>query len=295
MPDGLRYIKASAHPLGQEVDIHLTLPTALPTNYNVHVLRKTGSSVTLQNIQDHFNGNTPTIIEVFILSPNGDETPEMLHDLTCDNGIQYYYNAVVQDTDTDAYSEGKEDDATAGFTVSSNIIDAKDKVITVLKRILKNVGMEETKHYRLFREYGLEVEKPPVFYIVRSGGQVAQRYIGALQQETGSQTKYGEIDLDIIQIIWEDPSAVRRDKITNILRENKETVRNYLLSPEGGDMVWIDITMEGDAINQSVRDRIHTTGMMTIACGIETTQIYEKEANSADTAVWAEGEQINQE
>jgi len=295
MPDGLRYIKASAHPLGQEIDLHLTLPEILPTNYDVHVLRKIGSSVTVQNIQDHFNGNTPTGIEVFILSPNGEDRPEYFHDLSCDNGSQYYYNAVVQDTDTDAYSEGKEDDATAGFTVASSIIDAKDKVITVLKRILKNVGMDETKHYRLFREYGLEVDKPPVFYVVRSGGQVVQRYIGALQQATGSQATYGEIDLDIIQIIWEDPSAVRRDKITNILRENKETVRNYLLSAEGGDMVWVDITMEGDAINQSVRDRIQITGMMTIACGIETTQSLEKQANSADTAVWAEGEQINQE
>jgi len=291
MVSPLQYFDTFQHPLGQEIDLSFTTPDTLPTSYTVYIFKKEGSDVTQTEIDDYFASNPPANVTVYQLQKDADnKTPYYMDDLTVENGKTYYYKGVVKDDGSGNVSTPIGDNATAQVTATTKIKDAKDEIIKLVKRILNNYGMKERKHYHLSGEYGLEIEKTPAIYVVRSGGNVASRFIGALKEETSGYSTYGEIDLDIIQIIWEDPSAVRRDNLTNIFRENKETIRQYLLHPNGGGMIWADITMEGDAINQAVRDRIQVSGMMTIACGIEVEQTF-----TDNMASWIDNNQKNME
>ncbi len=291
MVNPLQYFDSFQHPLGQEIDLTFTTPETLPTSYTVYIFKKEGSDIMQTEIDNYFAGSPPANVTVFQLQKDADDkTPFYMDDLTCDNGKTYYYKGVVKDDTSGTVSTPVGDNATANTTATTKIVDAKQEIIKLVKRTLKNYGMDERKHYHLSGEYGLEIEKTPALYVVRTGGNVASRFVGALKEFTNGLHTYGEIDLDIIQIIWEDPSAVRRDKLTNIFRENKEAIRQYLLHPKGSDMIWADITMEGDAINQSVRDRIQVSGMMTVACGIEIDQTY-----TDNMASWIEATQTNME
>ena len=110
-----------------------------------------------------------------------------------------------------------------------------------------------------------------------------QRFIGNLINYESQKAIYGELELDSIQVTWEDPSAERRDRITNIFRESKEAMRQYLLHENGGNMFSVDIVLEGDAINTAVQDRIQISSMMLIACGIQT-----QAKHTEDVASWFE-------
>lgn len=290
MVNPLQYITSRPHPLGQEIDLEFTVPAIPPSTYSVYIFKKEGTDITNTEIDDYFAGSTPSGLTVFELHYDGAGIPHYMDDLACENDKTYYYKGVVQDKSNSDYSSAIGTNSTATINVTTSIVDAKDQVVKLLKRILSNYNMDEIKHYQLFREYGLQTDKTPVFYIVRAGGSVVQRFIGAFLQQNNGNASYGEIDMDVIQVMWEDPSTLRRDKITNIFRESREAMRQYLLHPRGGKMVWVDISLEGDAINSTVQDRIQVTGMMTIACGIESDSQFDP-----DLASWTEATMQPQE
>lgn len=271
-PSPLTNVQAFAHPLGQEIEVVWTLPSTLPTGWRIVVLRRAGSDITAQEITNFFAGQQfPDIVDYKFEST---DFPDLLgfSDYDVTNLTRYFYQAVLQDTSDEAISAGAGGNATAKKTVTTKIVDAKAFILTAIERVMESYGMVKDEHYQLLREYSLPGMKAPVIYVTRVGGQVLNQFLGHFRQlESNLKESYGELEMDNIQVVWEDPNAVRRDHVTNIFRESKEFIREYLLHPDGGGMEFVDILIEGDVINEAVRDRTQVGGMMMISCAISSS------------------------
>jgi len=292
-PSALTNLLAIAHPLGNEVELSWTLPTTLPDGWNLIVFRKEGSDITQTEINNYFAGSINDDLIISLIS--GTDYPDItgISDYAVDNLTTYYYRSVLQDTSDDAVSAA----TTAGVsvtptkTVGTQIIDAKALILENVERVMKSYGMEREKHYQLAREYGMPEMRAPILYVTRVGGHVLNQFIGYFREiKADMKNAYGEIEMDNIQVVWEDPNAIRRDTITNIFRENKEFFRQYLMHPNGGGMTNVEIMIEGDVINEAVRDRVQIGGMMLISCVIES----EITMNST-LASWLDGEGLGTE
>ena len=158
----------------------------------------------------------------------------------------------------------------------------------MVERVLKSYGMIKDKDYDLYRDYALLPMKAPTFYVTRVGGRVMNQYIGNFREVKNLvDHSSGTLEMDSIQVVWEDPNGIRRDNVTNVFRESKEAIREYLQHPDGADMDFVEILIEGDVINEAVQDRIQVGGMMMISCAISSIA-----TTQPNLASWLEGEGI---
>jgi len=208
-----------------------------------------------------------------------------ISDYAPENNSTYYYKAVLQDSSDDAVSTNASTNALCKKTVETSIIDAKEVILAVIERVMEAYGMKKDQHYQLMREYALPGMQPPTLYVTRVGGQVLHQYMGYFRQlEADLKNTYGELEMDNIQVVWEDPNSIRRDTITKMFRESKEFIRQYCIRGEGGDMEWVEILIEGDVINEAVRDRVQVGGMMMLSCAISSEVTLQP-----NLASWLEG------
>jgi hypothetical protein len=269
-PVAISNLIATLNPLGEEIDLEWTLPTTFPATWQIVLLRKLATAISPAEVVSFFAGNDPAGITSAVLEGVDGNDPIRFSDLDVLNDSTYHYSVFVQDTGTLEHSVVKATSGIPARSVTTKIIDAKVHVIIAVEKVMRAYDMIRDKHYQLLREYALPTMKPPTIYVTRIGGQVLQQYIGFLREIRGAQETYSELETDTIQVVWEDPNPKRRDTITNIFRENKEFFRQYLISENGADASIVDIHIEGDVINEAVRDRIQVGGMMIISCGIET-------------------------
>jgi len=274
---------AKIHPLGDEVDLFWQLPESLPAAFNVYVFRKETAYYTNANIAAYFadpagSGITPQILTGFPAVP----APYAVADMTAENGKTYYYSIVIHDT-LASYSAKTDVTAVVASSASADVPDTVSPIIDLIVKVLKNYGMTEKKDYEIHREYGLETNRPPTFYVMRASGSIMQRFIGRAikpEQIAGEVGEHGQIDIDNIQVIWEDPSSVRRENIVKIFRESREAMHRYLVAEQGADFVYADIIIEGDVYNESVKDRVQVGGSMLIQCGIVVKSKYTEDLDS---------------
>lgn len=289
-PSPLTNFDASPHPLGQEIQIRWSLPTTLPSTWQIVVLSKAGSNLTAQEVIDYFAGANPD--GIFSETISGEEFPDITgySDLSVTDGIAYYYQGFVQDTGDDAHSDAASDNATPEVTATTSIIDSKPLIITAIERILDNYGMVKDKDYQVSTEYSLKPQDTVSIYVARPSGQILQQFLGHFKQVESNTVIFGETELDNIQVVWETTNGERRDRLTNIFRETKEFIREFLLHPNGGDMDSIEILMAGDVINEAVKDRVQLGGMMMISCVITSSTIM-----ADGLASWLSGEAVGTE
>lgn len=274
---------AKIHPLGGEVDLFWQLSTTLPTNFNVYVFRKETAYYTDQNIAAYFadpagSGIVPQILTGYPNVP----APYAVADLTAENGKTYFYSILIHDT-ISSYSAKADVTAVVAVTATTDVPDTFAPILTLIKKVLTNYNMTEKEDYELHREYGLETNRAPTFYIMRASGSVMQRFIGRAikpEQITGDVGEYGQIDIDNIQVIWEDPNSIRRERIVKIFRESRIAMQRYLEAEQGADFVYADIIIEGDVYNETVRDRVQVGGSMLIQCGIMIKSKYTEDLDS---------------
>lgn len=283
-------IVAKTHPLGYEVILEWQLPATLPDNFQVVVFKKKGSSIPGSVITNYFDSpSVPTAgVDVFELNGSDDPlSPYGMSDYDVLNGNVYYYRAVIYDVGGDDISTTVDANATPTTNISTESVDAKQAVINVVKRLCKAYGLIEKKHYTIHRGYSLEAQKPLAIYVTRTSGQELHQYLGQMARNTTAEqlTAAGQMDMDIIQVIFEDPSDKQRDEVTMMFREGREAMKRYLTHPDGGGLVFCDIIVEGDVINQSIKDRIQVGGMVVFQCGVETVQTFTEEVAS-----WVSGE-----
>lgn len=272
-PAPLTDFQALGHPLGQQTDIMWTMPLVIPTTWNVIILRREGLAISDAEVAQYIAGVKFPDIEDFSLSSSDYQNDlEGFGDHGVENNLTYYYKGIIQDASDDAISTTVAADITPKKTVNVSIVDAKEHVLIAIERVLKSYGMIRDKHYQLLREYSLPTMKPPTIYVTRVGGQVLNQFIGHFRSlESSLKESYGELEMDNVQVIWEDPNPVRRDDMTNMFRESKEFIRAYLQHPDGGGVEFADILIEGDVINEAVRDRTQVGAMMMISCAISST------------------------
>ena len=227
-PSPLTNFDASPHPLGQEIKIRWSLPTTLPSTWQVVVLSKAGSNLTAQEVIDYFAGNNPD--GIFSETISGEEFPDVTgySDLTVTDGTAYYYQGFVQDTDDDAHSEAASDNAVSEVTATTSIIDSKQLILTAIERILDNYEMVKDKDYQLSTEYNLRPQDTVSIHVGRPSGQVLQQFLGHFKEVESNTVIFGETELDNIQVVWETTNGDRRDRLTNIFRETKEFMRGFL-------------------------------------------------------------------
>ncbi len=288
-PDPLTNFIANAHPLGQEIELVWTLPETMPGGWRIIIFRRRDSDVTQEEIDNYFADPASLPADMTVETVDNVQYEGDLHglsDYSVENTKQYYYQLVLQDSSDDAVSTIAGANATANATVETKIIDAKVIVLALVERVMTAYGMIKDQHYQLMREYALPGMQAPTIYVTRVGGQVLHRYIGQFQSTAADlRDVYASLEMDNIQVVWEDPNAVRRDRITNIFRESREFIDRYLHTEEGGDMAYTEIVIEGDVINEAVRERVQVGGMMIISCAIVT------EVKMQSTlASWLEGE-----
>lgn len=287
-PSPITNFQAFAHPLGLEIEMVWTMPSTLPAEWKVYVFRREGSDISSSEIDSLFAGTIIDDITRYVFDSTTYPDITGFSDYLIEPQKQYYYQSVLQDVSDDAVSTEDGDNATEKKTVNSKIIDAKAFVLTLVERVMTSYGMVKDEHYQLLREYALPGMKAPVLYVTRVGGNVLHHFIGHFRDLSAeAKAIYGEIEMDTIQVVWEDPNAIRRDNLTNVFRESKEFIRQYLEHPSGAGMTSVDIVIEGDVINEAVRDRVQVGGMMMISCIIES-----EASMSENLASWLEGEGI---
>lgn len=266
-----------------------TLPTTMPSGWRIWLFRREGGDVTQGEIDNYFADPNSLPSDMTADSIDNDQYPNGvtgISDYSVENNLTYHYKAVLQDSSDDAVSTAAGATGLCKKTVETNIIDAKEVVLAMVERVMKAYGMIKDQHYQLMREYALPGMQAPTLYVTRVGGQTLHQYMGYFRQiEADLKNTYGELEMDNIQVVWEDPNSVRRDTITRMFRESKEFIRQYCIREEGGDMEWVEILIEGDVINEAVRDRVQVGGMMMLSCAISSDVTLQP-----NLASWLEGE-----
>ncbi len=266
-----------------------TLPLTMPSGWRIWLFRRAGADVTDQEITNYF-ADASSLPSDMTADAIGDEQYPLgvtgISDYSVDNNATYYYKAVLQDSSDDAVSTNDSANALCKKSITTSIVDAKEVILAMVERVMKAYGMVKDQHYKLLREYALPGMQAPTIYVTRVGGQVLHQYMGYFREiEASLKHKYGELEMDNIQVVWEDPNPIRRDTITNMFRESKEFIRQYLIVEQGGDMEWVEILIEGDVINEAVRDRVQVGGMMMISCAISSEVTLQP-----NLASWLDGE-----
>ncbi len=289
--DKITHIVSSVHPLGYEIDMEWGLPSTLPLTFDIVVFKKAGSDVTQTEIDNYFSSGDPLVPpeDVTVAHLRGDyelSEPTQLNDFGVKDSTKYYYKLVIYDLSSKEYSNTIDFNKTPEATVVTENIDAKQKVIDGVKRLLGVYGLKERSKdgYHLLHSYGFDEVKTLQITVVRIAGQIRQQYIGHFIdniKSSDNSVKTSELDTDVIQLIIESPSHKQRDKILGIFREGKEPLGRYLLSEDGGNMDVVDIIIEGDMINNYIVDKPQVGCSVTIQCGISIVQKY-----TEDLAKW---------
>ena len=272
--EALVYAYTYGHPLGAVLTLNWTFPTTLPDAYEVHSIRKVGSAPTDPEIALYQADpdNPPDGIKAEVMTSNLDGTAvDGIIDFQVADGTTYHYDVFILDTGTDEWSAKTSTSGTPAFTATTNMPDAKEHAIQAVKYVLglERYGpMLDDRDYNILRDHNYEPVDILTIVVTRSPGMIISRNVGGVlgvNPETGEELT-GDHEMDNIHVVWMDPSAERRDKITNIFREAKPAIKLYMNKQEG--ITFTDVSIEGDAINPMFRDRAQPTGSMSLRCQI---------------------------
>lgn len=224
----LEQLTVESHPLGHELRISWIEPSTLPSSYRVYLFKMSGQYPTQDQIDDYFeNGTTATGLTVFA-SIHNDAYAYLDYDVI--NGTYYYYSGVIKDTSSGEYSTALQANATPSFSVTVRVVDWKEIVCAALKKLFKNYNMDVDKDIDIRKHYTLDPNiTPPFFTVARQSANDVMRLWGNLLKDESGAQEYGKFEQDSILVIWEDVNSDRRDKLTNIIRANEQTLRRYIL------------------------------------------------------------------
>jgi hypothetical protein len=272
MIDPLTSLSGRCHPLGNELQLLWGLPGTLPTNYRIACFKST-KAITDEQIEDYFAGEETDVYVTFFEPDGAGNMIDGIDDMNVDTGKHYYYRMLIQDTDSQVYSETVNFDIVIASTFTATAINCKALVTEAMRRIMNNYGMIENKDYELRLQWTIEAAKAPVMiHVVSAPNQVAQRYMGDSILNTGGQTIQGQIDVDNIEVVWEDASLTRIDTLTQLFRGSRGLIKRYL---NANGITDVEIVMGGDSINAVFKDRPQPVASMMVQCTFEVQESYE--------------------
>ncbi|OGU56270.1 MAG: hypothetical protein A2V66_07215 [Ignavibacteria bacterium RBG_13_36_8] len=254
MVNPLSKFVAKANPFGCEIDLNWLLPESLPENYKVYIFQRSKTDVDqeqdieryFENIDNLTNYNYNGLYVIDWLEP----AMTALGIYQVKNGLKYYYKAVIRDEDSGDYSESSNANATPDFAVLVNILDGKDMVAKISKKMLDTLSTKEGTKIQLSKEFEVEKTFPmgeikgDRIIVERVNGSNNQRFWGDIYTKHSTGIVHGDYDVDVIRLTYLTIAGnERRDLLSNIVRSRKYF---YRLGLKKLGAIDVNITIEGD-------------------------------------------------
>lgn len=254
MVNPLTRFQAEAHPYGNEVDLVWELPVTLPANYKLYIFQRAGSDVSQVNDIDRYFQNIDDLTNYnynkCFVHDSLDALIPSLGIYQVVNGLAYYFKAVLRDETSGEYSTALAANATPNFEILVNIIDGKEIVDNVLKKLINSITNKEGKKIKQSNEievvkaFSFDQVKSDVFVVERVNGSNNQRFWGDAFAKYGNSVVEGDFDVDVIRVTFLTIAGnERRDLIANLMRSRKIFFRQFLKKLGAIDTA---INIEGD-------------------------------------------------
>lgn len=280
MTTKIEKFRLSSHPLGNEIDIWWEYSDdngniTIPSNYQFYLFKRCEQEVTDEEIYNYIlNPSFENLAKGLFVFINVGNLEREVQDFRIETGKTYYYKAILvnRNNHSDYSPIVSASIKSIGFTADINVVDSKNYVIEGLRRIMETIGKFTNARIMVYNDFPMESDYNAAIVVTRANGEVAYKYWADLITDVGSNTITGEIDVDVIQVVWEclnNPGL--RDKMTNILRGTKRLLKRYLRSQKG--VLDVDIVHTGDGSMERVEGSHIAYGSMLIRLKIENNLI----------------------
>lgn len=293
MVNPIQELIINANSFGAQLDISFKLPEELPGDWKFFLFKRSGTDVTPEEIQSYFdninNLSSYNYNGLFVFdSINNDDIsltgPTILPDLTVINGTTYYYKAVIRDQQTEEISAAVSANGTPTAAIRTSIVDGKDAVTQVLRKLFTNLVDENgnkvnlNKDIKIIKNFSLSKVEQNYLMVERINGSNNQQFWGMLHAQYENNVMLGEVDIDVIRVTFITyDSNDRRDKMTNIFRAYKPFIRQKLMEIGNNDIINAQITVEGDYFNPIAHsDEQHKGVTVIIALAIQNIMKLER-------------------
>jgi len=268
-PSPLTSLTAESHPLGNEIDLNWEVPTSLPAQYRVDIFRKEGADITQEEI-DQIMGGTP-VDGVDLFQP-GNEYHGM-HDMQVEDGKTYYYRGIVVNTDTNEYSTSVGDSAVPDWQAAPDVVDLKDLVLEAVRRVFRSREIVIDKDVHIKKSHNVEFGRFPVVTVTRDPSSIYQKFIGDYVGDD-QLAALGDVERDVVTVIWSDVIQERRDKLTLLFRSAKQEIKRFLMRSDYG-IAYLEITFGGDTKDDRFQNEYVAANSMTVQALIQCIEEFE--------------------
>jgi hypothetical protein len=279
-PTPLAAFEATSDPHGGEVQLNWTLPTVLPTLWQVYIFKKQGTVTSDTEISQYFSGHLSDAqladLGIYVFR-DLDNAHTWLVDFSVENGKQYFYRALIRDKSPhlDMSSTTVDLNITPEAQIKIYAVDGKSMVVRAVEKAIDAIKSiqgqkpELPKNLRVVKNYSSIKEEDFFVVVSRLPGQLAERYFSSLIAEYGNNVVKGESDIDAFQVEWVCVgNPARRDKFTDIMRVMRPIMRHYIMRA-GNGMVWdVKFLMSGDSEGEYA-GAAAVRGLMNVALVIE--------------------------
>ena len=224
--------EATAHPLGNEVDIRWEFANDLPSGYRFYLFKRSQKDIEDSIINDYIANPTGSSKpkDVFVFYEIGNTIMSMA-DIFVREGEHYYYKGIVVNTNDvsikSAIQNANIENPT--FSADINVSPAKEYVIEAVTKIMEAVAEQKGAKIQVYREFPLEINENLFVTVTRASNESAYKVWGDVLIPSDNSLTRGDFDSDVIQINWFALNApLLRDKITDIFRGSKFKIKRYL-------------------------------------------------------------------
>lgn len=275
MPE-LENFELSLHPLGNEIDIKWEFSETLTSTYKIYLFKRSKTEITDEEVIAYAtNPVKENVAAGLFVFTSIEYYQKVIKDFEIEDGNEYYYKAII-------VNKGDVNDRShivAGkiraelITLEINVVDCKFLVIEGVKKILKSVARQTKANIMVYNDFPLEQNDPAFVSVSRVSGEIAYKFWANISAEYGEQIIRGDIDTDVIQVMWEvKNSPTLRDKLTNVFRGTKPKLLRYLMHKDLG-LIDAKITITGDGYDGRIEGQNLVYGSMLVNCLIENQLI----------------------
>lgn len=260
-------IRASA--FGHELDI-IWNNRLLQPDEKIYIFKRSNTDVTNAEIDSYFDN----IDDLSAYNYNGlfvfdDLSPvnNAIGDYEVQNGITYYYKAVVRNEQSGDYALAGSVNGVPQKLLKVNVRDGKNIVAKAIEKMFENVidrngnPVNLRRDIKIVKNFTIEPISENYIMVERINGSNYLQFLGQQYTQTATQTGFGDTDTDVIRATFiTTETSDRRDKVADIFRSNKFYLIQ-LIKKLGARNV--QITIEGDYYNPQIHG-VNAQGFMVV-------------------------------
>ena len=274
MVSQLTSFSVTTTPYGGDVRVKWSYPDTLPAHWKLLIFKNSAENATDQDVADYASGslndNQLADKKLFVFRELNQGLTE-LADFRVLNGVQYFYRACIQNTDTGEISGIADDDATPIAELTINVVDGKTLVLRGIEKIIDAIRgangdkIQIPKNIRVLKSHSRTKQDDFFVVVSRTAGQNLERTFSGILAQYEDQLVRGEVDIDTFTVEWiciGDPA--RRDHFTDILRVMRPILRRYVMQMGNGNVLDVRMIMSGDGEGRYEGENA-VKGTMTVA------------------------------